>query len=61
MIRITHSQHLLDILTSYRAWREAQKAFTKAVEGGDKATIDVAEETLRQAYDEYHKHTPRKE
>jgi hypothetical protein len=46
-------QLFLNMMASYRAWREAQRVYAQAVESEDQAAIAAAEETLHEAYNKY--------
>ena len=50
--------HLLKMLATYRAWRDAQRAYAQAVENEDAKQSATAEEHLHTAYQEYRKYNP---
>ena len=50
--------HLLKMLATYRAWRDAQRAYAQAVEGGNPREIEARYIELQAAYAEYEKYNP---
>lgn len=48
-----HAQLLLDILATFRKWRDAQLAYNQALETGDDEAIAAAKKALDDADREY--------